>query len=106
MAHQLADARDGTEVRSLAARLDTVKAEFLSRQDYWQQQAALDPALRKVLLGNSRGPAEEFYRLSESEFLPAVVVSRVDKASGSARDLRAVSNAVRGTVSVFKVNAA
>ena len=69
---ELASAQAPDKIQALTARLTQLKKDFVDRQQYWGEQADLDPVMRKSLLESARVPAMRFYTLAESDFLPAL----------------------------------
>ena len=71
-AHQLAMARSADETTALTTRLAALRKEYSDRQRYWAAKPDLEPAVRKLLLDDSRAPAETFFQVAENDFLPAL----------------------------------
>ncbi|MDQ1522028.1 MAG: methyl-accepting chemotaxis protein [Actinomycetota bacterium] len=69
--YQLSNTTDATEIATLTKHLTELKAQFDDRHTYWVD-ALHDQGLRKALLDDSTKPALEFYKVVESDFLPAV----------------------------------
>jgi methyl-accepting chemotaxis protein len=69
--HQLAETKERKEIDQLADRLKQLKADFDTRHEYW---VSLLPQgeMKQTMIETSYQPAKEFYRLVESDLLPAV----------------------------------
>jgi len=55
----------------LVERFDRLKAEFKSRQAFWEANLPEGPTKRQLIV-ESRGPAEEFFSIVERDFLPLI----------------------------------
>jgi uncharacterized protein YoxC len=55
----------------LVERFDRLKAEFKSRQKFWEANLPEGPTKRQLIF-ESRGPAEEFFSIVERDFLPLI----------------------------------
>jgi len=53
--------------------LKTLKADYDTRHDYWAKEN-LEQAIRVELLENADKPAQEFYRIAFSQFVPALEI--------------------------------
>ena len=69
---------DPTRIQTSTERLTTLHHEFSERHKFWSEQP-LPQQLSASLLKNAYEPAEEFWRRTETDFLPAL--KRADMAS-------------------------
>lgn len=67
--HILEDEQNPTRIAQLIGTLHQQETDFNSRYQHWQ---SLQPGPLKDALNRSAGPAREFFRISNEEFIPAV----------------------------------
>lgn len=67
---QLDEATDPTRIAALRGRFNAVEALFREQHDYWQK-ALPEGEVRSALATKLRPPAQEFYQIAQSDFLPA-----------------------------------
>ncbi len=65
------------------ANLKRVEGEFKLRHDYWMQDVILSPELKAQITKNLFEPANKYYQVIDSEFIPAVEDSDIEKAQQS-----------------------
>ena len=95
---QLAATADANEIESLATHLAELKHQFDERQQVWRQDAGLDAALRETLVDDAGEPARQFYRLVESDYLPAVRGGNTDLKRAKLKLLRPAYDAHRSAI--------
>jgi methyl-accepting chemotaxis protein len=67
---QLQDAK-GEEITPLLAKLEALKNDYDERNTFWEKES-LDPAVKKVLLGEQKQAADRFWKLVLGDFVAAV----------------------------------
>jgi len=80
---QLADLPEAAERDVLIDRLVALEKDYNVRHEYWQPRS-MDPALRKAFLEDSYTPAIDFWKVVNSDFLPAVNANDGAKAQSLA----------------------
>jgi methyl-accepting chemotaxis protein len=73
--------RDKAKLAGYAARIQSLKEEFMTRDAYWAKHLAGSPQA-KILAEDSRKPAMEFFNTLQKEFIPALQLQ--DKSAASA----------------------
>ncbi len=71
VAHQLLNENDLAEQNALLEKGKTLKREYETRHQYWQQSLP-EGALKQTLLEVTYQPATRFFHAWESEFVPAI----------------------------------
>ncbi len=69
--HQMIDESDRRRLESLIQESQKFHANFEERHRYWEKSLPPGPA-REAMLVRSYQPAEEFFRIRDEEFIPAV----------------------------------
>jgi len=69
---QIRDSEQADEINKLAAKLSSLKKDYLDRHEFWRA-AGLDAGLNQALLEQAHLPALEVYRLAETELIPATL---------------------------------
>lgn len=67
---QLQEAK-GEEIAPLLAKLEALKNDYDERNTFWEKES-LDPAVKKVLLGEQKQAADSFWKLVLGDFVAAV----------------------------------
>ncbi len=68
---QMKDERDTNLLKRLEEKMTRLKGEYETRHQYWKENLE-EGKIKDLILISSYKPAEEFYKLYESEFLPAI----------------------------------
>lgn len=76
-----ASAAPAAERKPLIENLKSLKKDYDTRHDFWIKEN-LDPALKDQLLNASYKPAQEFYQIAFSQFIPAL--EKDDNAAAAA----------------------
>jgi methyl-accepting chemotaxis protein len=67
------------ELGKLVERTKALRKDFTDRHEYWVQQ--LEPGhMKDVLVDQAYAPAEEFFAVEDSEFIPALLAGDTQKA--------------------------
>lgn len=78
-AMELAEQADETRTGELIERVKTLKGDYEARHEFWVENLA-EGEMKNALVQASYVPALEFYRLVESELLPAIEAGNRDAA--------------------------
>ena len=81
VAHELANTTDPARIESLIERSGKLRREFDQRKIFWEK-ALPDGVLRESLIRDAANPAEDYFRIRDSQFIPAV--RRGDSATARA----------------------
>ena len=76
--HQLRFAKTDSEKTELIKSLKSLESDFDSRHDYWKSQN-LDQSLQKPFIDDAYGSGKAYYKMVESDFIPAVQAGNVAK---------------------------
>ncbi|TAN68899.1 MAG: methyl-accepting chemotaxis protein [Methylobacter sp.] len=87
VALQLTQAASPDEINALAARFQTLKAEYESRHNFWLSQS-LSQELHASLLERSYQAAQSFYHEAEQRFLPGILAGNRDGSMASLVQMR------------------
>ena len=68
---QMANTSDAAEIESLVDRGATLRREFDQRQEFWRKTLPEGP-MRQTLIRNSAESAEDYFRIRDSQFIPAI----------------------------------
>lgn len=80
-AFEAAGVQDLARREELLKKLDSLKADYLSRHEFWL--SGLEGGqLKDSVVSGSYGPAMEFFKILESEFVPAVKTGDKERALG------------------------
>jgi len=77
--HQLEKSKSKAETDGLLETSKRLRREFEERHEYWQQELP-DDALRRALVETAYAPAERFFEVRDTEFLPALAAGDLTKA--------------------------
>jgi methyl-accepting chemotaxis protein len=80
IAQQIREATDESEVESAIELYNVAKQNYLTKLESWEKRA-LQPATRKVLIEDSKPPAEEFFKIMDQDLIPAM--KRLDKTKAA-----------------------
>ena len=72
--HQLERSKDKQEIDSLLEASKRLRLEFEERHEYWQR-ALPENALKRALVESSYEPAQRFFQIRDTEFLPALAAN-------------------------------
>jgi methyl-accepting chemotaxis protein len=97
VALQLADPEQAAERGALLARLANLQQEYEARHAFWLTEP-LTPAIREQFLNTAHRPAEEFFRLLASRFLPHLAASDQVALAEDLRLLRTAYDAHRQAI--------
>jgi methyl-accepting chemotaxis protein len=67
---QLQDAK-GAEIAPLLTKLEALKKDYDERNTFWEKEA-LEPSIKKALLGEQKQAADSFWKLVHEDFVAAV----------------------------------
>jgi methyl-accepting chemotaxis protein len=81
---QMLETGDQERRHRLAQRFAALKAEYENRQTFWERDLS-EGKLKTLMTSTSDAPAMEFYRVAESQFIPAVLAGNDAKARHVAR---------------------
>jgi methyl-accepting chemotaxis protein len=79
--HELASTTDPAKIESLIERSGKLRREFDQRKIFWEKELP-DSVLRESLIRDAAYPAEDYFRIRDSQFIPAI--RRGDTASARA----------------------
>jgi methyl-accepting chemotaxis protein len=94
---QLTQTTAPAEINALAARFQTLKAEYESRHTYWLNQP-LDQELRALLIERSYQSAQAFYSEADQRFLPSIQAGDRDGSLASLLKMRQSYEAHRSAI--------
>ncbi len=77
------------EQPALRDKLKQLRKDYDTRNTYWQQ-TEIDPTLRSSLLGEQKSQADQYWKLVDSEFLPALESGQREALTAAALKLRDV----------------
>jgi methyl-accepting chemotaxis protein len=78
---QMLLADKGVDVGPMVQTSKRLRKEYDERRRYWvDKNQDLPPALRRALLEESHAAAEEFFRLRDERFIPAILAGQRDEA--------------------------
>jgi methyl-accepting chemotaxis protein len=77
---QIIGSRDMDERQKLINELNKLKSEYESNHNFWKVALA-NGQIRDLMIVDSYKPASEFYKILESEFVPAVLRNDVNMAT-------------------------
>ena len=80
VALQSVNETDSQAIKGSVDRLDALKKDYMSRHDYWANSLPAGE-LKDALVKESYEPAMAFYRVLETEFLPAIQKGNKGKAA-------------------------
>jgi methyl-accepting chemotaxis protein len=76
---ELLNEADPKKIEILLQNTDQLKKEYNDRHNFWSNKLN-DEALAKTLLEESYFPALEFYKIRDTEFIPAIKLGNLSKA--------------------------
>ena len=80
VASRMFSATGADQLQELKRQGDQLKAEYLSRHDYWQRLLP-EGEVKTELCDASYAPALAFYRIRDEEFIPAIMAGEHDRAA-------------------------
>jgi len=100
IAYQLLDLPVG-ERAAFAEKLKQLRADYATRNTYWQgKRAEIDAAAGQSLLGLQKDKGETYWKRLDETFLPAVLAGRDEEAKRNFDELKQLYEAHRGGVDV------
>ncbi|KFN48344.1 methyl-accepting chemotaxis protein [Arenimonas composti] len=79
LALQMADETDATKISKLVDRGDTLRQQFEARQAFWDRTLP-ESELRDNMVGLANRHAQDFFRLREEQFVPAIRAGDQERA--------------------------
>lgn len=76
---QMLDEADKSELDLLVEKSKTLREEYNIRHDYWAQNLS-ESEMKQNMIENSFIPAQEFYELRDTKFIPLVLNGKIDEA--------------------------
>nr|CBA28326.1 Methyl-accepting chemotaxis protein II [Curvibacter putative symbiont of Hydra magnipapillata] len=94
---QLAMAKDKVLQDELIGRMKSLKKDYDTRHEYWSK-AALNPRLGEVLLKQVDVPAQQIFKVIESELIPAVKKDNQDAMQAALGEITTLFNTHRKSI--------
>lgn len=79
---ELINETDKTKINELTNRMKDLEAEYFKRHEFWLQN--LDGDIKKVMTEEAYLPANQFYKIINEEFIPAILNGDKEKATNLA----------------------
>jgi methyl-accepting chemotaxis protein len=78
--HQLPFAKDNAQINSIIEKSKKLEEEYFSRHEFWISD--LEPGtMKNILIEDSYKPAVEFFRVKNSQFIPAIKSGNIELAN-------------------------
>jgi len=82
--YQLSEERNVNKQNELENYLQSLEKDYMTRHAFWEKELP-EGDMRTDMLSGAYDPAVEFYRIADTEFIPAVKNGDYEKASGLLR---------------------